>query len=146
MQCPRHTPVPELKQYIVWNTRLFSCSWKPPRYGGWSDIMFLKPNWSIALECRGVRSLFQRFVNPIYPNTQNSHVAEGSLIRTFGALIRSFVNQKMKRGSSCQRFINPNMKKGSFRMFVNPKIKGVRHFESSLIRNWKRVRCFECFF
>ena len=51
MQCPRHTPVPELKQYIVWNTHLLSCSWKPPRYGGWSDIMFLKPNWSIGTDC-----------------------------------------------------------------------------------------------
>ena len=46
MQWPRCTPVPELKQDIVWNTPLLSCSWKPPRYGGRSDIMFLKPNWS----------------------------------------------------------------------------------------------------
>ena len=45
MQWPRCTPVPELKQDIVWNTPLLSCSWKPPRYGGRSDIMFLKPNW-----------------------------------------------------------------------------------------------------
>ena len=42
----RCTPVPELMQNIVWNTPLLSCSWKPPRYGGRSDIMFLKPNWS----------------------------------------------------------------------------------------------------
>ena len=48
MQWPRHTPVPELKQYIVWKTNFLSCSWKPPRYGGWSDIMFLKPKWSIV--------------------------------------------------------------------------------------------------
>ena len=40
---------PELKQYIVWKTHLLSCSWKPPRYGGWSDVMFLKPNWSIRV-------------------------------------------------------------------------------------------------
>ena len=43
MQWPRRTPVLELKQNIVWNTHLLSCSQKPPRYG---DIMFLKPNWS----------------------------------------------------------------------------------------------------
>ena len=47
MQWPRRTPVPELKQDLVWNTRLLSCSWKPPRYGGRSDITFLKPNWSL---------------------------------------------------------------------------------------------------
>ena len=49
MQWPRRTPVPELKQDIVWNTHLLSCTWKPPRYGGRSDITFLKPNWSIAV-------------------------------------------------------------------------------------------------
>ena len=48
MQWPRRTPVPELKQCIVWNTHLLSCSWMPPMYGGRSDIMFLKPNWSIG--------------------------------------------------------------------------------------------------
>ena len=48
MQWPRCTPVPELKQDIVWNIPLLLCSWKPPRYGGRSDITFLKPNWSIG--------------------------------------------------------------------------------------------------
>ena len=49
MQWPRCTPVPELQQdiQVVWNTRLSSCSWKPPRYGGRSGITFLKPSWSI---------------------------------------------------------------------------------------------------
>ena len=48
MQWSRRTPVPELKQYIVWNAHLLSCSWMPPMYGRRSDIMFLKPNWSIV--------------------------------------------------------------------------------------------------
>ena len=52
MQWLRRTPVPELKQDIVWNAHLLSCSWKPPRYGGRSDITFLKPNWSIV--CGGL--------------------------------------------------------------------------------------------
>ena len=47
MQRPRRTPVPELKQYIVWNTHLLSCSWMHPRYGGRSDIMFFKLAWYI---------------------------------------------------------------------------------------------------
>ena len=71
MQCPRHTPVPELKQYIVWNTHLLSCSWKPPRYGGWSDIMFLKPNWSI------LTSLIPSSIHDL-PNLQKGSAASQS--------------------------------------------------------------------
>ena len=50
MQWPRCTPVPELKQ---WNTPLLSCSWKPPKYGGRSDII---GSFRLQSTCRYQRS------------------------------------------------------------------------------------------
>ena len=77
----------------------------------------------------GTRALFESEGSLI--RTRKTPIPEGSLIRTFGALFRRFVNPEIKR------FIIPKVRysKGS----LISKLIGVRYSECTSIQKWKRI-------